>query len=162
MTLRMSMEVIKTNLIVNFFVIILVACKQRTDTDKRDVSDLCVTRNTLQNCFQTICLDSSGFYYFMSCDSNKRVDLSAYKKEMNIFKSFDTTYFLSLGHCFDDTTCAVSKDAFSVFINQNNKNYYYQLGSWAVCDTSSCFYKMQLVRDFFIHIQKKYIPNKSL
>ncbi|MFT3911178.1 MAG: hypothetical protein QM737_17290 [Ferruginibacter sp.] len=121
------------------------------------VSDICISINDFENCFKSICIDSSGFYY-LYCSKNEpgkvnRIDLSKYTAELQLFKSLDSNYFIQLDKC-RDTTCGMGKEPFTVFIKENGKEFISHPGSYVDCDSSSCFYKMELIRDFFKKLKK--------
>lgn len=131
-----------------------------------DVSDICISINDFGKCFKSICIDSSGFYYLycetiLTADSSpvtKRADLSKYKTELQLIRSLDSTYFVQLHKCID-TTCAIGKEPFTVFIKQGGREYTSHHGSYTACDTASCFYKMEQIRDFFKTLRKDF-PDK--
>ena len=91
------------------FLLILLGCSdQKKSTIVNDktsrVTDICISRNDFGQSFKSICFDSSGFYYeyrdtIKTSDTSyktKRIDLSTYKSELQLFKSLDSTYFLNM------------------------------------------------------------------
>lgn len=158
-------------LIITLIFVVLVSCSEQNKSKTvtggvNDVSDICISINDFGKCFKSICIDSSGFYY-LYCDTiqqvdtsfiTKRVDLSEYKAELQLIKTLDSTYFVQLYQCID-TSCAIGKEPFTVFIRQGGREYIAHPGSYADCDTASCFYKMQLIRDFFKTLKRDF-PTK--
>jgi len=148
--------------------VVLISCSEQSKSNsvKESVSDICISINDFGACFKSICIDSSGFYY-LYCDTiqlidssflTKRIDLSKYKPELELLKSLDSNYFAQLDKC-SDTTCAIGKEPFTVFIKQGGREYTSHPGAYTDCDTASCFHKMELIRNFFKQLRKDF-PTK--
>jgi len=112
---------------------------------------------------KSICLDSSGFYY-LCCDTDKmhsagikprRVNLSKYTDELKLFQSFDVLYFSRLDKAIG-VSCGVTKEPFTVVLVQDGHEYNFQPGICSNYSSTSLFYKLQQVKDFFVLLKSEY------
>lgn len=158
-------------IIIASVLVVLVSCAEpgkskRAAEKAHDVTDICISINDFGECFKSVCIDSSGFYY-LYCDTiqavdssftTRRVDLSKYKTELQLLQSLDSNYFIQLNKCID-ITCSIGKEPFTVFMKQGGREFNFHAGSYADCDTASCFYNMQLIRELFIALKRDF-PTK--
>lgn len=112
---------------------------------------------------KSICLDSSGFYY-ICCDTGKihdsnyqpkRINLSKYTNELKLFQSFDTLYFSKLDKSIG-LSCGISKEPFTVLMVADGHEYSFHPGICASYSSTSSFYKLQLVKDFFVQLKQDF------